>query len=371
MSIIDKLSSFIDYFNKTFGTSNDKIVVSYKYITEKTLNVIIKGLTATTLKKIVKDKFELSITNFFGVVPNYKIGSSLSITLVDIGKINYNLFVQFIKSTPVDSVSDCDNYFCTFQEYTSVCLNNTKFKNSELYVEIFNRVRRIDFDNYKKSEVISSACALLYKNFPSLNWVNSQISYLNSLDTLSKQIVTLYSITGDRLINFYMRNGNTINDGIFKLFQANYNDNVAIYKQLMKIDYYDVNTVNVYIRRLIRKLKAIIDNSPLIDTSFYVYRGRTDKITVPKSYALDSFISTSLLTRVAVDFSRDKTTGNYGTIIRFKLRGRALLLSNSKYLKEYEILLPFGYRYTLKSQQNGEFINSIGQKITATYVEYS
>ena len=375
---MDKLTNFVDYLNKTFLPSifsTDKAILFYKIVYEKTINVIIRGLSNNTLNNLnkIKDKFELILTQFFGVVPNYSINlisNTINLTIIDISKINYNIFLELIKLN-ANTQSDCDNYFCTFKEYKSICLKNNKFVNAELYIEIFNRIRTVDFSSYPKDLVITSACKLLYLNFPSLNWINSQINYLNSLDTLSKKIINLYTRTGDKLINLYLRNGSIINDDIFNIFKLNYNDNINIYNQLMGSINFDINSVNTYIKRLIRRLRLIIDASPLIDNSFYVYRGRTDKVMGPKNYTLESFISTSLLTRVAVDFSKDKITSTYGSIIRFKLRGRALLLSNSKYLKEYEILLPFGYTYTLKSQQTAEFVNSIGQKINVNYVEYS
>ena len=107
-------------------------------------------------------------------------------------KVNYNKFLQIIKVNNSE-YSNCDNYFCAFIEYKNLCFSNNKFTNLELYSEIFNRVRNIDFSTFTNETILDKGCKLLYYNLPSLDWINSQIIYINSLDNLSKKIINLYT----------------------------------------------------------------------------------------------------------------------------------------------------------------------------------
>jgi len=372
MNLLQRLTNFINKLKSTLLP--DKLNVLYKYSSDKTLSIIIKNISTATvyLLKSNKQTLDLFFNDYFGYLPIYIINfGQLNFTLIDISKVNYNKFLQIIKLNNSE-YSNCDNYFCAFIEYKNLCFSNNKFTNLELYSEIFNRVRNIDFFTFTNETILDKGCKLLYYNLPSLDWINSQIIYINSLDNLSKKIINLYTKTGDRLINNYLRNLTAINKiDIYDIFVKNYTDNQLVYNELMSSNVYSSNSIETYTRRLIKKIRSIIEGSPIIDKSFYVYRGRTDKVIASSNYNLESFVSTSLLSKIAIDFSNNKFTGEYGTIIRFKIRGRALLLSNSKYLKEYEILLPFGYNYTLKNQQMCEFITTNKTKVNINYIEYS
>ena len=373
MVIFKKLVNFLDKLNYILST-NIKLNILYKYISNKTLNIIISNISKYSIDLILlnKDKINLLFIEYFGFLPSYILNSNqLIFNLVDISKVNYELFLQIMKLN-VNVYSNCDNYFCSFIEYKNICLSTNKFTNADLYTEIFNRIRTIDFSTFSTNIILDKGCKLLYNNLPSLDWINSQIIYLNSLDTLSKNIINLYTKTGDKLINNYLRNFNNPKKvNIYDIFLKNIEDNRIVYNEIMGTDIYTENSIEIYIRKLIKRLKNIIDGSPLISKSFYVYRGRTDKLIGSDNYNLESFISTSLLTKIAIDFSNNKYKDEYGTIIRFKIKGRALLLSNSKYLKEYEILLPFNNNYTLKNQQISEFITPIKTKVNINYIEYS
>ena len=376
-----KLTTFVNYFSTNFP-QGDKLTVTYKYILEKTISVWLNNVSTITLQSIqkIKDKFELVLLDAFNIQfgnknPSYFAVNipkkRLEIIIIDISKINYKVYELILPKNKYSS-SDCDNYFCSFKEYKNVCLGFKKFIYLELYNEAFNRVRGLDFEKYSQESVRERICDLFYVNMPSKDWIDSQIKYLNSLDILSKKIVNLYSKTGDKLMNLYLRNSNKIDDNIYNLFINNYKDNATIYIELMKTNEVNQKNVEIYIKKLINRLKFIIDNSPLTEKAFYVYRGRTDQPIPDEKYNSDSFLSTSLLTKIAVNFSKDQKLGTHGTIFRFKIRSKCLLISNSKYLTEYEILLPFGERYLLKSNNiNSEFIDGGGDKVEVNYVEYS
>lgn len=373
----NKLSNFVNTFNKyilPLLNTSDKVSIYYKYISEKTLVITVQGLSTSSLNKIIslKPRIELTLNAIFKVqfgdnkYSKIVIGTNVQIFIVDILKVNYKLY-NTLKS---NIASNCDNYFCSFQEYKAICLHTKKFTYTELYSEIFNRVRTVDFTSIPNKDLPQSSCKLFYNTLPTKEWVESQIKYLNALDDLSKNILYLYSLTGDKLMNLFLRNAGKMDNNIYNIFVTNFNDNKYVYNALMGNLLYDEKTVASYIRRLIRKLKYIIDNSPLSPNPFYVYRGRTDEFVPTNNYNSDSFLSTSIMTNVALKFSYDKNKLKNGTIIRFKVRSRCLLLSNSKYINEYEILLPFGEKYSLKDSGMSEFLLPDGNRVNVNYVEY-
>jgi hypothetical protein len=381
MALLLKLQNFVKYLND-IGT---QVLVYYKYITEKRFNIIIKGLPNDITDSIIDSKisFARRLSIYFGIRFQYSdniirgnyfsVGNEgLIISLIDLSKINYNLYITLSKLPNfLSGYTDCDNYFCSYVEYKSICLYNQKFTYADLYAEIFNKLRGVDFESFPVDSIIKNSCDLLYKTLPKKEWVQAQIQYINSLGELDKRILKFYSTTGDKLINIYLREG-MMSNKLYEIFAKSYYQNSDIYQELMGINNYDISLVEIYTKKLIKRLRAIIRNSPSLPAPFYVYRGRTDVIKPEATYTTESFISTSILSKVAVTFSNQQGP-KYGTVIRLKVKGKCLLLSNSQYLGEYELLLPFGEKFMLKGNdpKTYEFINSKSQKVLVNYVEYS
>ena len=377
----NKIRKIYDIINKLILQYNAQYNIKYLYTTIKTLIITIYNLNNKDKNIIIrsKDIFEYNLSKIFAIdfdinKGNYvKYDKDIIIIATDIIPIDYKMFndsIKLVKSTGV-IYSKCILYFCEYNPYKSeYCYGNKNFTYTELYIELFNRIRSIDISRIKG---INSTIACRYVNntLPSSNWINLQIKYLNNLDSFDKKVIRLYTNIGDKLMNSYIRNKMLMNNQIFQYMKTYYNSHFKeTYQEKLKSQPLTFNSVERYIKILIYQLQKIILNSPQIDKSFYVYRGRKDKlITInDRIYQTDSFTSASAFTTVAIKFSKNK---GYGTIYRFRIRNKCLLMSNSKYPSEFEILLPYFDDFTIKSMnKNVEFVNPIFlDKITADYVE--
>src|SRR4051812_36606634 len=121
MALLLKLQNFVKYLND-IGT---QVLVYYKYITEKRFNIIIKGLPNDITDSIIDSKisFARRLSIYFGIRFQYSdniirgnyfsVGNEgLIISLIDLSKINYNLYITLSKLPNfLSGYTDCDNYF--------------------------------------------------------------------------------------------------------------------------------------------------------------------------------------------------------------------------------------------------------------------
>ena len=118
--------------------------------------------------------------------------------------------------------------------------------------------------------------------------------------------------------------------------------------------------ISKFLDILIDNIQVIILRAPVPEISFKVYRGLNVNLNVQlnESFETDSFVSTSLLLRMAINFSINKFTHKYGSILEFIVNGNCLLLVSSKFKGELEILLPFGKKYKIYDLlPEAQFIN--------------
>jgi len=267
-------------------------------------------------------------------------------------------------------ISPCIEYVCDFNEYKELCLLNNHVLYNDLYPEIFNK--------HRSTSPITNMCAVYNKNRPTVEWIQNQIDYFKSLDQLSKDIIFLYSYHGDRIINNYLRNNKVLTPSNMDHFFNNdvYFDN--IYNIIMKKNISNRTTekeISKFLDILIDNIQVIILRAPVPEISFKVYRGLNVNLNVQlnESFETDSFVSTSLLLRMAINFSINKFTHKYGSILEFIVNGNCLLLVSSKFKGELEILLPFGKKYKIYDLlPEAQFINRNNNTLFITsYIKYN
>ena len=197
--------------------------------------------------------------------------------------------------------------------------------------------------------------------------------YVKNLDVLSSKILYLYTGDGFKLINQFHRNKMLLTDKMYedfiKIYPKIYKDLYVILMKGINVTTVNFKSVESFFRRIIRALKKIVLSAPKITRDFYVYRGINLKFNNIKEYysnevvlplaggkttvdtfSNEAFTSTSAFISVAIKFSKTFTLGsmNFGTIFRYKIRSPCVLISNSKYLSEYEILLLPSEEYYIK-----------------------
>ena len=383
-------------------------IIKYKYVTEKSLYVIIEQYISPNLRK----DFETYVSLLFNLDNIRQKGNNViysnkdvRLNIVDPSKLNYKEYMIFTNYARSVNLKDtkCHNYFCDHKKYEGFCFFEKMYYFSQLYKEVFNRARSIDLSlygspllevsniilnkglniNLNKGLTNDNLCEYIHATGPSESWITSQITYLENLEYIPKSVLRLYTMVGDKLINGYIRNGSNLNSELITYFNKNYHSNfVETYELLMgKLTVLNEISIGKYIRKLINIIRSVIENSPPLDKPFYVYRGRTDKLSLKEGdyVTTDSFTSTSVYVSTAVRFSKSKKyvgsniTSEYGTILRYKIKGKCLFMSESMYLSEFEVLINFSERYVIKRKiANAEFIDSLTDDIRfIDYIEFN
>ena len=359
--------------------TGDSCVITSKYVTEKTIYINVSGLSIQsvnilkfgTFSDIVKLLFKIRSLGGY----NYATynASNIGLILVDPSKVNYNLYINSLNYVKKLKLHDtvCDNDFCKHKEYRAVCQYRQKYDYYTLYVEIFNRIRLVDFSRIKNLNE-KDICHYIHYTSPDDNWITSQVQYVRNLSAVEKKVIESYSNYGAALTNDLLRNGMKINNKILDFFKVHILSFADIYNALMGNIIITTGTVERFIIKVINILINVINNAPASNRHFYVYRGIKGQLSVLEDgkYAADSLQSCSVFTKVAINFSKLNKSSGYGTIVRFRVKDRCLLLSKSVYPNEYEVLLePFREWTAKRVIRDAEFIKD-GAIINADYIEF-
>uniref|UniRef100_A0A6C0LXU2 ADP ribosyltransferase domain-containing protein n=1 Tax=viral metagenome TaxID=1070528 RepID=A0A6C0LXU2_9ZZZZ len=182
---------------------------------------------------------------------------------------------------------------------------------------------------------------------PSTEWANAQIAYIKSLDIESKYIIELYSYTGDRIMNNYIRHAK---QGLIDMFSVRSISNATIrhiYKMLfmeLHADHVTFDALKLIQPYIVDKLQHIINNAPPVDREMVVYRATRALYGI---YTDDAFISTSMFPSVIQRFIKqdddDVVNGIY--VITVPVGAKCLVVSGGQYASEFEILLPHNSKF--------------------------
>ena len=367
----DKIKRLGELINGVLGKVADYDV---RYVTEKTIVVTITNLNQqlidslkTVLPEMVVKLFKIRLGGFN--VVKYST-NEVDIIMVDPSKVNYELYqnsMSIIKKLNLD-VTACDNHFCKHSEYAKVCHYKKKYDYVTLYTETINRIRLADLSRIKDLSE-RDICSYIHHTSPSEKWINSQIAYIGNLSPLEKRVLYVYTTYGSALTNDLLRNNSKVNKDIFAFFRSHFSNFSDTFLALTKASFADYQTVESYIKSMISIIRKLIRGSPPSGHAFYIYRGTKDKLALREdtTYVTEAFQSCSVFTKVALPFS--ESSGSYGTIVKFRVRNKCLLISHSVYPQEYEILLDFGQNWEVKRYLKGAQFIKDGNLINADYAE--
>jgi hypothetical protein len=228
------------------------------------------------------------------------------------------------------------------------------------------------------------ACAVLSKYGVSESWYRAQQKYLRDLPINIQNDIFNYSHKGDAIINDYLRGQEAevledlkaMNDnydfpfsGLLSeaLTEADLNDDgIEFMNEVYEgdfegmlgevhVEYFHPNAIKKAFQHLIYRLNEIIINSPAIEKDLIVYRGVKDRsyLKEGEEVQVQGLISTTFNFQVALDYaygSGDKQ----GTVLAILLPAgsHGLVLSNSMYQNESEVILPTGTTFLLEQCHN-------------------
>lgn len=184
-----------------------------------------------------------------------------------------------------------------------------------------------------------------YRQKPTQQFLDSQIAYLSSLQSSDRAIIAFYSSTyGSKLMNGFLR-------GEFQLEQSR-GEIYNFYLNLFELPSYW--TPATICRVISSRLKQIIDYSPPVDRSFYLWNGAH---SAPNPHYTETFISTSIHSNVALLYAID-TEPKYFS--RFMIpEGKQVLfvapLANNH--SEREVVIPYETDYITTSSGPKDFIH--------------
>lgn len=234
-----------------------------------------------------------------------------------------------------------------------ICVADVNYE--ACYIKDVHQIRRkdinlaIQYDRYPLENSISQEDALARMSaiIPTVEWSKSQLQYVTNLDVESKYIIELYSHTGDRVMNSYLRRQG---QGVLDMLTYNSATNSGVshvYKLLLRIHgitnvtFNDIKSLQPYI---VERLQKVILEAPPVDREIVVYRA-TDALR--GIYNDSAFISTSFLpTKIEGFITTDKDEFNGIYVIKIPQGSRCLFVSETQYTNEFEILLPHGSTFS-------------------------
>lgn len=147
---------------------------------------------------------------------------------------------------------------------------------------------------------------LKYKN---IDWYDEQIKYINNLTQRQKEILFFYTLTGDKIVNNYLRD--TLTESLVQniLFTGIKNPFRQLYSNISDKEY--TTNIIMYIKKYINELEEIIHNSPKLKTPLKVFRGVAESNYIKDALQNNKiltkgFLSTSMNIESATLFAGDK-----------------------------------------------------------------
>ncbi len=139
---------------------------------------------------------------------------------------------------------------------------------------------------------------------PDISWILQQKDYYHSLSEIDQNILYFYVGNGFMYINDFLRTGKT--------------DDASLRLDLMDVNLQIKETTRDTILNIYSQLHKIINNSPRVTKTFYVYRGQStsliekiysgynpQKVRIHQIYQVKGVYSTSIFATNALKFSDD------------------------------------------------------------------
>ena len=204
-------------------------------------------------------------------------------------------------------------------------------KNSNFMKELY--LRSIPYDPENQQE----ACKALQMEMPSVAWLYEQKDYTSSLSEIDRKWIKLYTLHGDRVLNGYLR-GKPVNQETVEYIQ----DRIGSFRDFI----HDISIENIteFLIRFNLELSRIIRNAPVLHERIVLYRGIENADffvgTANHIYTNKGYVSTSVSSLVALSFSAGSRSGGYINRIIIPPGYSCLVLFETYYENEFEILLP-------------------------------
>ena len=303
-----------------------------------------------------EDKWLMSCT--LGTVSCPPTTDFMTITIPNTGKSPDD---QYVRNTALFSqefltdiqnrsfYDDHDQYVENLLDLMSTVLPNIKLLDLPYIKSLDSRFKYDMATNYT-----------LFKGATFLNvrvgykFMESQIQYCSNLSSRDKNVLRLYSYNGDVLLNMYNRNGRIINDQLNNYFIVHQH---SFTRYLDILGYNESFVLNEFLQKFSEDMSRIIRNAPKVTKEFLLFRGLKTKDhfhgTVDNVYVNRGFVSTSPNIDVAMGFSE----GAYMTIIHVPVGSSMIFNLYSKYIREFEFILPDStYFLVTKDFQNRQYM---------------
>ncbi len=269
-----------------------------------------------------------------------------------------NYFYHHGPSFPISYLNDSfvKNYF----RENKLSLSKTLEENRQTVQTLIKTTKPYSFEHMMKLSVpyvyrIFNTPELFKKNISSHSvtvtplyrypymWLLEQMTYLNQLTTVDKDIIKVYSKEGYRGMNALVANclkpvSSTFPSDNKKLFQNVFK---SVYGEKLGVsDRSDKNVQDTLFRLLVQRLNVVIHNAPPVPYDILLFKGLKNKIDIKRK----GFMSTSLDISATNSFSSTSCC-RYYFIVKKNTPALAILFLAKH--NEKEILLPYDLKYNL------------------------